>query len=279
MKPSRALYFLSITLCMGGLFAPVAAETHLEPPFPDALDAVAGPSVRVENASESHDFTIRFLRPCLALENTLECEGPGRILVSRKREAAVLQVIDLPNLLVLLDREKSLPTGTAPAMQPKYVAGLVLDDFNFDGYKDLAVMNGRNAEYGGVSYDIYLFDPSKKRFFHSRAMSDLASRNTLFEVDPDRRLLTSSFKSGCCYHMRERYRVVKNVPVPAERHVEELTVENKMKITDEKWIGGQWRRKVRPEASDAMEDMPEERPAGIPPAPGRAVDVPPRHVQ
>ncbi|MGI4861943.1 MAG: XAC2610-related protein [Janthinobacterium lividum] len=249
MKLSRVIRDLSIVIPGVCLLAPFASVAHRAPRFPGAQDAVAGPSWRVESPSEKYDFTMRLLKPCL--KDDAPCAGPGQLRVQRKGSRRVLQILNLPHRYFYPGAEAHSSPPDAPAISKM---GITPGDFNFDGHEDLAIENGMNAGYGGISYDIYLFDPIRQRFFRSKAMSELASRQMLFEVDANRKLLTSWFKSGCCYQMEEKYRVVKNVPVPVERHIEELTAENKKKITDEKKVGGRWRATVRFEAFDAAAD-------------------------
>jgi hypothetical protein len=46
-----------------------------------------------------------------------------------------------------------------------------LEDFNFDGYPDLAVF--RNAGNVQIFYDVYLFDPSRQKFILNKKLSSM----------------------------------------------------------------------------------------------------------
>lgn len=75
-----------------------------------------------------------------------------------------------------------------------------LEDFNFDGYPDLAVFS--NAGNVQIFYDVYLFDPSQKKFIANESLSSLPC----VEAQP----ATKTVFSGCnhssaCENWTETY--------------------------------------------------------------------------
>lgn len=89
---------------------------------------------------------------------------------------------------------------------------LIYEDFNFDGEKDLAIMDGQNSCYHGPSFQIYL--ATGKGFRRSEAFTELAQNFCgMFRIeDAAKKLLSTMTKSGCCWHQFNTYKVVDNRP-------------------------------------------------------------------
>jgi hypothetical protein len=126
--------------------------------------------------------------------------------------------------------------------------GVIFDDFNFDGRQDLAICNGRNGGYASSSYDVYLFDKRLHKFIANRRLSRLTEGVYLglFFPDAKRRLLIAFWKSGCCYHETDKYRLVNNRPVLVEKIIEDATIgKGKFaRVTTRKLINGKWVARV-----------------------------------
>lgn len=89
---------------------------------------------------------------------------------------------------------------------------LIFDDFNFDGRKDLAIMDGQNSCYHGPSFQIFL--ATDRGFVRSDAFTDLAQNFCgMFEFNVAERRLSTMTKSGCCWHQFNTYKVVGSRPV------------------------------------------------------------------
>lgn len=83
---------------------------------------------------------------------------------------------------------------------------LIFDDFNFDSFEDVALVN-RSSE--NVIYDIYIFDSIQKQFVINEGMTGLVKENsTMFTVDSERRWLILQLKSGCCLNITKEYQVL-----------------------------------------------------------------------
>ena len=76
---------------------------------------------------------------------------------------------------------------------------LLYEDYNFDGIKDFAIMDGFNSCYGGPSFQIFL--ASEKDFVYNEGFTELAQNNCgMFVVDAKNKVISTMTKSGCCWH-------------------------------------------------------------------------------
>lgn len=99
---------------------------------------------------------------------------------------------------------KELPYGSQSV--------LIYEDYNFDGIKDFAIMNGYNSCYGGPSFDIYLVDKSRK-LQYSEGFSVLSNDYCgMFQIDDENQTIHTMTKSGCCWHEFSEFKVINNEP-------------------------------------------------------------------
>ena len=90
---------------------------------------------------------------------------------------------------------------------------IMYNDFNFDGIKDFAVMDGQNSCYGGPSFRIYLAGKIKGKFTLSKPFTRLAQDYCgMFETDAKQKKISTMTKSGCCWHQFSEFIVVNNTP-------------------------------------------------------------------
>jgi uncharacterized protein YecT (DUF1311 family) len=129
------------------------------------------------------------------------------------------QRLDLAELYV-----RSRATAYRGPLVEGGVAGhsIVLSDIDGDGNEDLAVFSGMGGAYGGASYDVFLFDKTRRSFVRNEALSKLTlGKSGLFLV-VDGNILASS-KSGCCLHTTEKYALSKGQLMLTERVLEDST--------------------------------------------------------
>lgn len=89
---------------------------------------------------------------------------------------------------------------------------LIYQDFNLDGIKDLAVMDGQFSCYHGPSYQVFL--GSAEGFRHSASFTELAQNYCgLFSVDEEAREISVFTKSGCCWHEFSTYTLENGEPL------------------------------------------------------------------
>ncbi len=86
---------------------------------------------------------------------------------------------------------------------------LLVDDFNFDGWADIAVPNG--IGYGGVNYfyELYAFQPSKSKFMRLEFLSDAGLCNPVIRTAT--RTIEMDCKSGPRYYATD-YRFSRGKP-------------------------------------------------------------------
>lgn len=234
-------------------------------PFVSAGAARAAETLRVENASKKYELEVS-VAGCGGperLDSENNCDGPARVQIYRKGTKTPFQVLHLPNLELYKDTAAYSPETSA---KPRGIYAeeytFVFEDFDFDGEEDLAVCNGRNGGYGGPSYNVYLFDRTRKRFVENRRLSQLTEGAYLglFFRDPKRKRLSVHSKSGCCYHETEVYSLVRGRPVMVEKETEEVTATDRedellVTTTTKKRVGRRWlvktkREKVKREGSE-----------------------------
>lgn len=149
------------------------------------------------------------------------------------------QAMDLESLYI--NTKATLFRGDLGARDRTKSHSIVLADVNLDAHDDLLLWTGRDGGYGGASYSVHLFEPSRDRFVYSKAFSDLTiGRSGLFTLD-DGRIRTGS-KSGCCIHIQEAFVIEGNAPVLVERIEEDATGgAAEPRITVSKRVNGQMR--------------------------------------
>ncbi|WP_299006286.1 hypothetical protein [uncultured Tenacibaculum sp.] len=90
---------------------------------------------------------------------------------------------------------------------------LIYKDFNFDGIKDLAVMDGQFSCYHGPSFRIYLEINNKLTF--SPEFTRLAQEYCgMFQTNDKTKTIHTITKSGCCWHQYSTFKVANNIPTP-----------------------------------------------------------------
>lgn len=126
------------------------------------------------------------------------------------RTRALIQRFETEDMSIFLD-QKNAPSVNVTQLYSDQSA-LIVGDFNFDGQDDLAIRNGNNSSYGGPSYDIYVYNKTRKAFVPSAELTDLAtSALGMFSVDARRKRLITFNKGGCCLHQTTEYAVVPKV--------------------------------------------------------------------
>ncbi|MDR2365938.1 MAG: hypothetical protein LBD68_08830 [Zoogloeaceae bacterium] len=84
---------------------------------------------------------------------------------------------------------------------------LIHEDFNFDGKKDLALMDGQFSCYHGPSFQVYLAN-DKGGFTHNEDFTGLAQEYCgFFQTNAEEKTIRVMTKSGCCWHLFETYEV------------------------------------------------------------------------
>lgn len=173
------------------------------------------------------------------------CSGKASFSFYKKGASAPYQVIDVPDTLIQLE------SGGKPLVNDTLLydeqSVINVDDYNFDGMEDVAICTGQNGSYGMPSYNIYLSSKAARRFVYHKVFSKLGSHLGMFTVDKTNKVLETFDKSGCCWHITERYKVVNDRPVKVFEEVEDATdpSASKMKVTTKRSVAGKWKTSVR----------------------------------
>ncbi|WP_405415487.1 XAC2610-related protein [Maribacter sp. Asnod1-A12] len=92
---------------------------------------------------------------------------------------------------------------------------IIYQDFNFDGKKDLAVMDGQFSCYHGPSFQVYL--ETGEGLKHSPEFTRLAQEYCgMFQIDYESETINAMTKSGCCWHQFSEFKVEENKPIPVK---------------------------------------------------------------
>jgi hypothetical protein len=169
------------------------------------------------------------------------CSGTGRISIFKTGGSQQIQTLQSEDLIFTLDSVRQLSADVWEI--PEAYSPLYFEDFNFDGTTDIAIRNGNNSGYGGPSYDVYVYNITKKQFVLSKELTALAYENLgMFSVDAKKKLISTYTKSGCCWHSASQYKVVPHKGLrKVYEFIEDATGgEENMKLITKKWVQNKW---------------------------------------
>lgn len=136
-----------------------------------------------------------------------KCSGSGTIELKDKRTSASLQILTSDGLYFYLNKDQQPSVNVIQLYDEQ--SPLIFKDFNFDGSEDIAIRNGNESSYGGPSYDVYVYNSTKKQFVSSEELTALAYDNLgMFQTDSVRKRLITFSKSGCCWHLTTEYEII-----------------------------------------------------------------------
>lgn len=142
-------------------------------------------------------------------------------------EAARVLIIDRESEQTLLEQVlhmRQLPDDMLSVNEHEFPYGahslIMYEDFNFDGKKDLAILDGFHSCYRGPSYQVYL--AAENSFEWNEGFSELAQFYCgMFKVNQETQTLETLAKSGCCWHEHSKFVVKNNQPYLIEQFVED----------------------------------------------------------
>ena len=205
-----------------------------------ATSAFAQKTFDLKDASKYFDIKVT-----VAKCDDSMCSGEAKFEFYKKGGAKPYQTIETEDTYLEFG-EKGVPkVNRTVGYDEQSVVNV--DDYNFDGMEDVAICDGTNGSYNMPSYGIYLSSRSAGKFVYSPAFSQLGAHLGMLTVNKRQKTLETFDKSGCCWHITERYRVVNNRPVKVYEMVEDATIadETKVKVTTKTLVGGKWKTTVK----------------------------------
>jgi hypothetical protein len=146
---------------------------------------------------------------------------------------------------VYVDSAATLYRGPLDASYKQNGHTFVVTDVNGDSAEDLLVWTGKEGNYGGPSYDVYLFDPTGKEWVFSQEFTDLIpGTNGLFQVEHGK--IKTASTEGCCFHAFDTYEVRGGKPVLVERVTEDANDPKAPVTRTERLINGEMREVKSP---------------------------------
>ena len=194
----------------------------------------------IKDASKFFDIKVK-----VATCDDTSCTGKATFSFYKKGGSVPYQVINLRDTYVELTNDGTPLVNTTLLYDAQSVINI--DDYNFDGMEDVAICNGTNGSYNGPSYNVYLSSRAAKKFVYSPSFTALGQHLGMFTVNKDKKQLETFDKSGCCWHITERYSVVAGRPKKVFEEVEDATIqdETKVKVTTKTLINGRWKTSVK----------------------------------
>ncbi len=146
----------------------------------------------------------------LRINDTSKVFSPGWIAVYNKKTNKQLIKVNSDELVFTPHNGKVKANIVEAPYGEQSV--LIYDDFNFDGVKDFALMNGQNSCYHGPSFLIYL--ASGSTFVYNEEFTRLAQEYCgMFQYNTTEKKISTMTKSGCCWHQFCEFAVENNRPV------------------------------------------------------------------
>lgn len=171
-----------------------------------------------------------------------QCRSKGKVILFNKNGEKIQTLIS-PNLVMYFKENfKSSTVNVVPLKEDMLSDSPVFfGDFNFDGTEDVAIRNGNLGNYGSASYDVYVFNSTRNGFVPSKELTDLASNyNGMFDVDPERKLLTTYARSGGSLYYTFKYQVIPNKGLDLVYEKIQDTSVNPAKVTVREKIKNKW---------------------------------------
>ncbi|MBT2620483.1 hypothetical protein [Chryseobacterium sp. ISL-6] len=170
-----------------------------------------------------------------------KCSGSGIVELKDKKTLRTIQTLTSDDLYFYLNKDQQPSVNVIQLYDEQ--SPLIFEDFNFDGSEDIAIRNGNESSYGGSSYDVYVYNSTKKQFVISDELTTLAFENLgMFQTDPKRKRLITFSKSGCCWHLTTEYQVIPKKGLDKVYELEEDAMggEEFVKVTKRQKINNKW---------------------------------------
>lgn len=108
----------------------------------------------------------------------------------------------------------------------------IIEDMNFDGYKDIRLVQFIPAA-PNIPFYYWLYDPGKGAFIRNHELDEVTSP----EFDQKSKLVRALWRDGCCVHGTDIYRFVNGRFLLSEREEEDCRYEDTCQVTLKKRLG------------------------------------------
>ncbi|WP_103070402.1 XAC2610-related protein [Aquimarina sediminis] len=136
----------------------------------------------------------------------------GTITIIEKARAKEIIKIESDELTFDIDKDGNVATNVLELPYGEQSI-IISQDFDFDGDKDLAILDGQFSCYHGPSFQVYL--EKNNQLIHSPEFTRLAQEYCgMFRVDKETKTIDTMTKSGCCWHQFSKFEVIDGVPKP-----------------------------------------------------------------
>jgi hypothetical protein len=153
----------------------------------------------------------------LFIADTTEVFSKGWVAIFDKKTKRQIIKISSDELTYTLHKGKVL--ANVKELHYGEQSSILYEDYNFDGKKDFAIMDGQKSCYHGPSFQIFL--ATENGFKQSPEFTKLAQNYCgMFDIDYKIKTIRTMTKSGCCWHEYSEFKVKDNKPYPI-RIVEE----------------------------------------------------------
>ena len=203
---SRALWALA--MLSGLMLSTLASAADTQKTYGEmdaaAFDKAARKTYALQDFSDQYRATVE-------VAATDETFRPGVINVYGKDSDKPLIRVQSDELVLDTDAKTGKVKANVQELPYGEQSVLIYKDFNFDGIKDLALMDGQNSCYHGPSFQVFL--GTAIGFKHSDSFTQLAQSNCgMFGVDEKKREISTMTKSGCCWHQMATYSIRNGEP-------------------------------------------------------------------
>jgi hypothetical protein len=194
-------------------------------------------------ASAQRTFTIDSLSPTYygkvriaECDSDGYCKGAGWVRIYDRHSGKMLINVASEQLALWLHDSKV----TANVIELPYgeQSVIIYDDFNFDGVKDFAIQDGQNSCYGGPSFQVFLATQGGAFKYNADFTSLAQDYCGMFEVNAEKKRLSTVTKSGCCWHQYSDFIVENNKPRAVHIVEEDLIVHPYQEYTEQVWKDG-----------------------------------------
>lgn len=199
------------------------------------LILVAAGAVFGQKTYDVQDFSKDYYGKIYIAEPS-EVFSSGWVAIYAKKTNKQLIKIDSEELSI--ETEDGKAKANVKEMPYGEQSAIIYEDFNFDGIKDFALMDGQFSCYHGPSFQIYLAGKVKNKFVLSPAFTELAQEYCgMFEVDRATKRLSTMTKSGAGWHQFSEFIVVGNKPKAVKIVEEDMTKFPLNIVSTEIWNG------------------------------------------